>query len=210
MSMGKFITNMEKDCTTTKFSSCGTAPPPFTHLCAKHRPPSYWVDKEEGPTALSRSGSIVPDCVGIYEKQPGPVGTWAPGYGDPQKWGVPNTIANALNTNALKNPWPKITIPPYSLPKTWNTPSHSVPFGGTAPTSVASHATAVPTAGPVNGNVSKLKALREEDQNTIAKKFDPSCLLEPLGCRACGSQEKNRHKLMCPQDPARKKTNKWI
>lgn len=61
----------------------------------------------------------------------------------------------------------------------------------------------------VTSAVNRLKALfgslTDEDYYKKTEKFDPKSLLEPLGCKACGSQEKNKHKLMCPRDPARSK-----
>lgn len=69
--------------------------------------------------------------------------------------------------------------------------------------------TTTPTAAPaanISSTVQRLRAIFAEIGDLPkTEKFDPRALLEPMGCKACGSQEKNKHKLMCPCDPARSK-----
>lgn len=212
--MGRFLTNNENDCSLSVASMCVKHPMyvsfsqvKSTYHCVKHQPLAYWIDKEIGPSAPTTSGAILANYTGIYEKQPGPIGSWAPGYGDPQKIGLPNKIGNTsiffpsnppiqnIPPKSFSIPLPSINAP---LPKTWGA-SPQAPYQ-----TVTAHSVGL-TGNSVGGNVGKLKAIREDEVATSTMKSDPAALLEPIGCKACGSQEKSRHRLMCPQDPARKK-----
>lgn len=67
--------------------------------------------------------------------------------------------------------------------------------------------TSSPPVSNISASTQKLREMLAGISTAPTEKFDPKVLLEPLGCKACGSQEKNKHKLMCPCDPARSKSD---